>query len=289
MTLRKTVQIPIHPWFKDHHLNGQCIFPAVESLLLLAGIAKEIRPDIQRSVISEVNFSKFLPIPEDTTKLSAFIDIDENEKGINLKLLSKIQFKKISRIKEHAELCFSAKPPKTATVIKCMPVEYDFSIESGRIYEELVPFGPTYRSLTGVLNLSKRQACGTLLAPKLSQQHEMEKELGSPFPLDGAMHAACVLGQCIAEFVPFPVGFARRVIHKPTQAGETYSTIVTPKSATENELLFDLSIFDSTGITYETIKGLRMRDASRGTIKPPQDLPRLKVSPQSPDRTSEKK
>jgi len=280
MTLRKAVQIPVLPWFKDHHFDGHCIFPAVESMLLLAGIAKEIRPDIQRSVISEAVFSKFLPIPEDATTLSALVDIDEDENGISLKLLSKIQFKKMSRIKEHAELYFSAKPQKTAAVTKHMPVECAFTIEAGRIYEELVPFGPTYRSLTGVLNLSDNMACGTLRAPKLAQQHEIEKELGSPFPLDGAMHAACVMGQCIAGFVPFPVGFASRTIHRPTQAGETYNTIVMARSATEDELLFDLSIFDTTGIACETIKGLRMRDVSRGTIKPPQDLPRLKVSPQ---------
>jgi hypothetical protein len=280
MSLRKTVQIPIHPWFKDHHFNGHCIFPAVESMLLLAGIAKEIRPDIQRSVTSEAVFSKFLPIPEDATTLQVLVDIDEDENGISLKLLSKIKFKKISRIKEHAELFFSVKPPTPAVIIKRIPVECVFTIDAKRIYEELVPFGPAYRSLTGALTLSDNMAGGTLRAPKLAQQHEMEKEMGSPFPLDGAMHAACVMGQCIADFVPFPIGFASRTIHKPTQAGETYNTIVSPKSAPENELIFNLSICDTTGIIYETIKGLRMRDVSRGTIRPPQDLPRLKVSPQ---------
>lgn len=278
MTLRKAVRIPVLPWFKDHRFNDHCIFPAVESMLLLAGIAKEIRPDIQRSVISEAVFSKFLLIPENTTTVSAFVDIDEDEHGINLKLLSKIQFKKISRIKEHAKLCFSVKPQATTTAIKRMPVECDVSVEAERIYEELVPFGPTYRSLTGMLNVFANMACGTLLAPKLSQQHEMEKELGSPFPLDGAMHAACVLGQCIADFVPFPVGFVSRLIHKPTQAGETYNTTVHLKSATESELLFDISICDRAGTTCEIIKGLRMRDVSRGAIKPPQDLARLKAS-----------
>ncbi len=280
MGIRKTVQIPVQPWFKDHHFNGQSIFPAVESMLLLAGIAKETRPDIQRSFISGATFSKILPIPKGTTELSALVDIDENENEIYLKLLSKIQFKKISRIKEHAELCFSNKSQKVTAVTKLIPAENNFSIEADQIYKELVPFGQTYRSLTGTLNISDGLACGTLRAPVLAQQHAMETELGSPFPLDGAMHAACVLGQCIADFVPFPVGFASRVIHKPTQAGETYNTTVLAKSATKDELLFDLSIFDTTGRTRETIRGLRMRDVSRGAIKPPQDLPRMKVFPQ---------
>lgn len=280
MTTRKTVTIPVHPWFKDHHFNGQIILPAVESMLLLAEVAKEIRPDIQRTVISEALFSKFLSIPEDAKEISALVEIDDNEKGISLKLLSKIQFKKMSRIKEHAELSFYAAPQKIEAVSMTTANENCITIDSERIYKKLVPFGPTYRSLKGSLTLSGRRAYGTLEAPILTRHHTMEKEIGSPFPLDGAMHAACVLGQYLTDFVPFPVGFSTRHIHKPTQAGKLYSTMVLAQSVTENELLFDLSIYDTEGTACETIIGLRMRDVSRGAIKPHYDLPRLTTSPQ---------
>jgi len=276
MTVRKTVQIPVQPWFKDHFFNGQSIFPAVESMLLLAGVAKKIRPDNQRTVMNGAIFSKFLPIPDDATELPVLVDIDENKNKLCLKLLSKIQFKNFSRIIEHAEICFPAKAPEVPAVTQITTTAKHIAIKASRIYEELVPFGETYRSLTGTLKISGNTASGTLQAPVLNQQHKMEQELGSVFPLDGAMHAACVLGQCIADFVPFPVGFAVRFINKPTRAGEKYSTTVLAKSVTKDELLFDLSIYDTAGAVCETVRGLRMRDVSRGSVKPPGDLPRLR-------------
>jgi len=279
MTSRQAVHIPVHPWFKDHHFNGQTIFPAVESMLLLAEVAKKIQPDIQICTMTEAHFSKFLPIPANATELSALVEIDAGQEVLRLKLLSKMQLKKISRLKEHAEICFPLREAAIEAVTQNSATDNHIGIGADRIYRELVPFGLSYRSLTGTLQISGNTACGTLQAPTLTHQHVMEKDIGSPFPLDGAMHAACVLGQCLADFVPFPVGFVTRCIHSPTRAGQQYSTTVLARSVTKDELLFDLSIFDTKGNACETIRGLRMRDVSRGTIKPPLDLPRQKVSP----------
>jgi len=280
MLTRKSVIIPVQPWFKDHRFNGQCIFPAVESMLLLAEIAKELRPDIQTTFMYEAVFSKFLAIPKGATELSALVDIEEDENGLCLKLLSKIQFRKMSRIKEHAEIRFPTTGLPVTPLTQALPATNAINIEASRIYKELVPFGRTYQSLTETLYISDNTACGTLQAPTLTAQQTMEAEIGSPFPLDGAMHAACVLGQCMSDFVPFPVGFAARCIHKPTRPGEHYSTTVRAKTITQDELLCDLSIFDTAGRACETIRGLRMRDVSRGAIKPPQDLPRTGAFPQ---------
>jgi len=285
MATRKFVQIPVQPWFKDHCFNGETIFPAVESMLLLTEIAKKVRPDIQTSSMLKASFLKFLSIPEKASELSVLVEYEEenkkNKENFCLKLLSKVQFKKMSRIKEHAEISFPIHPLEISAVAPTTATKNDICIEAERIYQELVPFGPTYRSLTGTLHVSETRACGTLQAPMHVHRHRMEKDLGSPFPLDGAMHAACVLGQCIADFVPFPVGFSKRVIHKPTQAGEKYNTTVITTSRTKDELLFDLSIFDLTGNVCETVKELRMRDVSKGSVIPPADLPRLTFSPQS--------
>lgn len=276
MITRTTVQIPVQPWFKDHHFNGQAIFPAVESMQLLAGVAKEIRADIQITSMTEARFPKLLAIPERATELSVLVEYDEEKEdtGLCLKLLSKVQFKTISRIKEHAQIRFPMQPLETTVLQPFTAQDNDITIGTERIYQELVPFGPTYRSLTGVLHLTGNSACGSLQAPVLNHRHKMERELGSAFPLDGAMHAACVLGQCIADFVPFPVGFETRVIQRPTRPGERYNTTVIVTSKTEDELLFDLSIFDEEGKICETVIGLRMRDVSRGAIRPPDDLPR---------------
>jgi Polyketide synthase dehydratase N-terminal domain/Polyketide synthase dehydratase domain len=285
MVVRKSVQIPVQPWFKDHCFNGETIFPAVESMLLLAEIAKEVRPDIQTGRMTGARFLKFLSIPENATTLSVLVEYQEEEEhreNFSLKLLSKVQFKKMSRIKEHAEISFSLRPLEISPVAPITAAKNDISIQAERIYQELVPFGPTYHSLTGTLRIAGSNASGSLQAPTVARQQKMEKELGSPFPLDGAMHAACVLGQCIADFVPFPVGFSKRVIYKPTQAGKKYNTTVIITSRTKDELLFDLSIFDLSGNVCETVQGLRMRDVSRGMVTPPADLPKPPFFPQKP-------
>ncbi len=114
-------------------------------------------------------------------------------------------------------------------------------------------------------------AWGRLQAPALPQIPDRVRDsIGSPFPLDGAFHAACVLGQRSADFVPFPVGFERRIIVKPTQAGGSYSTRVQLLSRSHDELLFDLQIFDDQGQIFESVTGLRMRDVSGGKIRPPE-------------------
>lgn len=281
MVTRRSVQIPVQPWFKDHSFNGQTIFPAVESMLLLAEIAEEINSDIQVACMAKVSFPKLLSIPEHTAELSVLVEYEEEtaDHDLTLKLLSKVQFKKMSRIREHAQITFPLHPFKILTVTMPITAESDICIKAEKIYKELVPFGPSYRSLTGTLRISENGAHGSLHAPQLAHQHIMEKKLGSPFPLDGAMHAACVFGQCVSGFVPFPVGFEKRVIHSPTRAGKKYNTSVVITSQTENELIFDLSIFDSVGNICETVEGLQMRDITKGTVTPPTDLPRLAVFP----------
>ncbi len=279
MTTRIPVIIPVLPWFADHSFNGKVIFPAVETMLLLAKVASKIVPDLQVTKMSQGSFSKLLEIPEGVSEISALVEYKETDDGFSCKMLSKIQFKKISRIKEHAAIMFGCKSADISPLSLQKREKGDLIIDAARIYRELVPFGPTYRSITGELHLRNTIAIASLQAPKVAQKQEMEAIIGSPFPLDGAMHAACVLGQCVADFVPFPVAFTERVIHKATVAGTEYSSIAQLMSQTEHELVFDLTIFETDGEPCETIKGLQMRDVTGGLIKPAADLPRLTAFP----------
>lgn len=279
MTSRRVVSIPILPWFRDHSFAGKIIFPAVETMLLLADMAKSSVPDIGLQNMSHASFVKFLEIPEGAKELSVLVDHESSGDDLLVRLLSKIQLKKMSRIREHAELCFSTHPQELAPVKEMDRKETDSSIDATRIYKELVPFGPAYRTISGRLYLSQSRAWTTLQAPVMESMQKMEASIGSPFPLDGAMHAACVLGQCLTDFVPFPVAFGQRCIHQATRAGEQYTSTVVLQSQTEQELIFDLSIFDMQGEACETVKGLRMRDVSAGRIKAAADLPRLTAFP----------
>lgn len=267
------VEVPVRPWFKDHCFNGKTILPAVEIMEILASAVQSIRPGTHPWLMGSASFAKFIEIPEEEKTLSLLIDWQAGEKDeICMKLLSRIRLKKISRIKEHAQLTFSlrpSEPTKLPATLPPIPSRARRSIDTKRIYQELVPFGPTYRTLTGHLHLSAEGAWGTLLSPVLSEEQAPLKLLGSPFPLDGAMHAACVHGQSVVDFVPFPVGFDQRIIHRPTKAGKRYETRIIPVSRSREELVYDLSIYDAAATPHETVRGLRMRDISGGRISPP--------------------
>jgi hypothetical protein len=270
---RTPVAIAVQPWFADHCFNGKTVLPAVETMLLLAAGVAEAHPDIDIQVMDNVRFARFLEIPEGSISVEALIEYERKANGsILAKLLSRRQCKGMTRLQEHGEILFSPGREKSTHAPGLppeAPADPAITIPAEQVYRELVPFGPSYHTLQDVLHLSGQSAWGTLKAPVLPTLETAGKNLGSPFPLDGAFHAACVLGQQSVDFVPFPVGFARRVITRPTQPGGSYCTRVELRSLTQDELLFDLGIFDSQGQVYESVTGIRMRDVSGGRIKPP--------------------
>ncbi len=267
------VEIVIQPWFADHCFGGKVVLPAVETMLLLAAEVKKFCPEVNIRVMEDVRFAKFLEIPPGRTTVAALVECSRNKNGsICAKLFSRVQFKAMTRIKKHGEILFfpAAESTGADTAISPAPLAGPVTaVAADRIYRELVPFGPAYHTLQETLFLSGQGAWGKLKAPALPAVSRMQEIIGSPFPLDGALHAACVLGQRSADFVPFPVGLGRRIINRPTQAGGSYITKVVPVPGTSDELVFDLGIFDNDGQIYETVTGVRMRDVSRGRIKPP--------------------
>jgi len=263
--------IPLKPWYQDHCFAGRSVLPAVETMLLLAARAVETYPEVDIRVMADGRFAKFLEIPPTAASLDCLVLCEVAGDGrLRTQLLSRVQCRAMSRIKEHGEVYYPGVPggdsayrpivhltaePLTGPLTE-ISVEY--------LYRELVPFGPQYQTLRETLYLSEFEAWGKLQAPDLPQA-PIEKIIGSPFPLDGALHAACVLGRQAVDFVPFPVGFAERVITRPTQAGCCYQTKVRRICQTSDELVFDLAIFDDKGQLYETTTGVRMRDV-RGTM-----------------------
>ncbi len=277
-TWRTPVDIDIQPWFGDHCFNGMVVLPAVETMLLLAENVALHHPEIDILVMDQVRFLRFLEIPEGSTGVAALIEYQRNENGsITAKLLSRKQCKAMTRMQEHGEVFFPAASLDHKPLVTCAmdsPPQACREISAAQVYRELVPFGPGYHTLQGVLYLDAQCAWGSLRAPLLPASGRIQDRTGSPFPLDGAFHAACVLGQQTVDFVPFPVGFERRIILRPTEPGGSYRTQVELLSHSRNELLFDLHIYDDQGLVYERVSGLRMRDVSGGTIRPPEWMKR---------------
>ena len=99
---RFPVTIPVQPWFKDHFFGGRVVFPAVETMLLLATRVLAVHPEIDIRIMENVRFAKFLELPEGATSIPALIEYSTVTDGrVQIKLLSRIQFKTLSRIKEH--------------------------------------------------------------------------------------------------------------------------------------------------------------------------------------------
>lgn len=262
---RLPCRVHIEPWLKDHFVgkDKKIVLPAVETMLLLAAECTAAHPEADIRVMEDVRFGKFLEIPAAAAAVPALIEASTCQRGrIRLKLLSHIQFKAMARIKEHGDVYFSAEKAllEFSEVDPAPPAKPLAELTAAYIYRHLVPFGPHYRTLQDTLYLTDREAWGRLRAPELPFTYPVQERLGSPFPLDGAMHAACVLGQRLVDFVPFPVGFAKRSITRPTRPGDSYLTRVTLTEQGRDELVFDLQIFNNYGQLYETVEGLRMRD-----------------------------
>jgi hypothetical protein len=268
---RTEISIPVRPWYKDHCFGGRVILAAVEAMQLLAATVKAAYPQLDVRNMQTGRFAKLLDIPPDAARLDAVVELERGEKGeICARLLTRTQLKTLTRMTTHCELTFAAeaahdKGAENGAAGPCAGAGMEVSAEE--VYRDLVPFGPAFRTLQDRLFLDAESAWGTLLAPELEQSPI--HPLGSPCQREGAMHAACVHGQRLVDFVPFPVGFAIRHIVKPTRAGERYRTRVVLRERTTDELCYDVCIFDLKGQVRETMSGLRMRDVSHGRIRPP--------------------
>lgn len=272
-TWRTSVEIPVRPWFADHCFNGKVVLPAVETMLLLAGEVAGSFPELDIRVMEGVRFGRFLELPPEGNVVSALVEWKKLEDGaLGVKLLSRVRLKSMTRLQEHGEIHFSPVRPERRASLAAPDSAPDAGvrISARRVYQELVPFGLGYHTLQDELILGATSVRGILQAPAFGGNDAIAEKAGSPFPLDGAFHAACVLGQRSVNFVPFPVGFARRVIVKPTRPGARYGVWVEQRTRTHEELVFDLSITDERHEACESVTGLRMRDVSGGTIRPPE-------------------
>jgi len=272
-TWRTPVEIPVRAWFADHYFNGRVVLPAVETMLLLAGEVDRSFSGFDIRVMDGARFGRFLELPPPGSVVPALVEWQKLEDGsLGVKLLSRVQLKHMTRLQEHGEIHFSPvrRQRRKFPVVTDHADGVETRISALQIYGELVPFGPGYHTLQEDLVLGATSARGIVQAPAFGGNDAIADTVGSPFPLDGAFHAACVLGQRSVNFVPFPVGFTRRIISQPTRPGGRYHTRVELIARTREELVFDLSITDERHEVCESVTGLRMRDVSGGTIRPPE-------------------
>ena len=272
MKYRFSLEISIRPYLRDHAVEGKAVFPAVESLAALAGEVQKHCPGALLRCLADVKFPRMLVMESAADAQSVQVEIEERAQGIQASLQTTMAAKNSSvrRALEHARVTFvqkdvppdAAVPFQTAWKLRDVPL----SVSADSIYRELVPFGLSYRNITGSLEVSRDGARAEISGGSGAADDTL---LGSPFVLDAAMHAACVWGQRFAGIVAFPTGFDRRIIHRATKMGETYFARVTPAAGGRGFLRFDAWIFDRQEMLCESIRGLVMSDIFRGRLKPP--------------------
>ena len=274
-TGRLPVGIAVFPYLQDHRFEGNAVFPAVEAMLVLAQSVKEFVPETDITAITDTTFDKFLFIPPDTKKIDALCSITSFENGdITAVLQTKTRTKKaaFTRIKEHVTVHYPCIKPEVAANLH-NPLSFEESgcleISPDQIYRKLVRFGPAYHNISENLTLHKNGVLAKLRAPIISDAIEKTGQLGSPFVLDAAFHAACVWGQLYSGVVAFPVGVEKRIIVKPTQPGDVYISTAIPVQTDSDMLIFDICIYDEDNTLYEIALGVHMRDVSAGRMKPP--------------------
>jgi hypothetical protein len=269
---QSNISIPIQSQWKDHHFQGQPVLPAVEAMQFLARRVQHTRPHMTVAQMGAVRFPKFLPIPADTGEINVNYRLDVLDTGglqAVLETKRTAGAARITRSITHAQLDFDPRlePPDgipldlAATILgRCYRLEPDI------IYRDLVPFGPGFRSICKPLVLTAEGALAQVRAPGVGIPSD---PLGSPFPLDGAFHAACVWGQRYAGRVAFPVGIHRRFVFHPTANDEIYTVRVVPVEVSSRQLIVDLWLLDTAARVREVALGVDMRDVSHGTWKPP--------------------
>lgn len=290
-TIAIPVAIPVRAYLGDHHVSGRVVLPAVEALQLLAGTLPPAAGADPRRQEGGV-FSHLLTVEIGERGVPAIHEFTRYADGrCRSRLLTVVSGRQArwTRRVEHAAIVF---PPRggehprmeewphpdgaaePAGKGKASPADLDetlaagpvFTVSAGRLYDELVPFGLAYRNLVGDLLLAEAGAWAELSG---GDHPEAVGPLGSPFPFDAALHAACAWGQRYRGIVAFPVGFDRREIGVPTRAGETYSCRVIPLADAGAALRFDILIACADGRPAEVIRGVAMRDISGGRRKPP--------------------
>jgi 4'-phosphopantetheinyl transferase EntD len=263
--------IPVEPYLRDHRFNGQVILSAVEILQRLAVSLPSLCPGASTGRMQSASFDRFLTIEDDCAEIEACHELEIHDSGrlcSRLTTIGSAPGRTVRRKKVHAVVDFAEPGPDRNPLPMDLASALEwvvFDVSALRLYEELVPFGPAYRSLTRLF-LSESGALGQLLAPGFKAS---AGSLGSPFPFDGALHAACAWGQRFRQITAFPVGFQERTIFIPTKPGGSYICRVLPLAPAGETLRFDIRIYTPDGALCEDIKGVAMKDVFGGRAVPP--------------------
>jgi hypothetical protein len=271
-----SLAIPVPAYLRDHHVGDLAVLPAVEALQNVAR-SKPATWGADPCRQARAVFHHLLEIDPGAGEIPALHEHARYADGRCFSRLTTLRsgsHLKFTRRMEHVSVLFMPQGLEEAGCGTDPATDPDdagmsgpmFTVSNGRLYDELVPFGPAYRNVRGDVSLAEGGVSATVSGGDFPEAAGL---LGSPFPLDAAMHAACAWGQRYRNRVVFPIGFDRRDILAPTRAGETYSCRITPLSDEGAVLRFDVRLYGRDRRPVEVIRGLKMRDIFGGKLIPP--------------------
>ena len=266
------IDYPVRPWLHDHHFAGRTIFPAVEAMRVLAAAHARTHgtPEPRASLrLFNADFLHLITVADGAETLEFQATEQPGAVGTELALFWRKQLPGgMSRLIRALKLEWAGPDHQPGDPMPERPAAGKAHlIPAERIYADLVPFGPAFRSLQGELELAGDAGFSHVLALPAPDLAGAEC-LGAPLPLDGTMHAACVHGQQFADFVPFPVSFAMRRICRPIRQGECCEVRLRLVRRAADFLCYDLWLLRD-GMVCEEVRSLMMRDVSGGKIRPP--------------------
>ncbi len=262
------------PFFKDHHVNGKPVLPAVEAMETLAATGAALFSKSGVVDITDATFDKFLFLDPRADNISVYRHFDRLNNGrvrAALQTKQKAPQAKITRTKVHAAMTIgpvAAAVPTLPLDLAAAPEGICRTLAPERLYAELVPFGSAYRNIVKTLFLGNDGALARVGSPHPTDDRT-DLALGAPYPLDAAFHAACAWGQYTRHIVAFPVAIDHRQIMRPTRLDETCIARILPRKGTGEILVCDIFIYDRQGNLCEVSNGVRMRDISGGRTRPP--------------------
>ncbi len=273
---RYTLTITNDPVLQDHRFLGQAVLPAVYALGYLARTVGREFPDAAVTFSEAIRFDKFLALPAaGAPDVAVFADIEPKpDGGIEAELLTRHVAAKsgMTRMKAHVRCRFGAAadgmdtlPPVPAW--REAPAEI-YHLPVDRLYAEMVPFGPAFQNVVSPVQLGPEGARAVVAGGSIDAGGR-SPQLGSPFPLDAAFHAACAWSQRFHGIIAFPVAMEQRWIRNRTRFGKHYHADIRFREEAGGCLLFDLWLHDREGRLCECIQGLTMRDVSGGRLQPP--------------------
>ncbi|MFP4474967.1 MAG: polyketide synthase dehydratase domain-containing protein [Desulfatibacillaceae bacterium] len=266
--VRQDVTIPVPDYFHDHHLEGQAVVPAVESMCVLADAAGE-RLGISGACSVNAGFRRFFYVEPGAGAVEAVLELKQVEDGVHAMLGAGHTAQKtgITRVKDHVTLTFveDLDVPVPPLELACAAVGPALAVDTESLYSEVVPFGPAFHNLRDTVYLTPDGVIATIVAPRYGPPCGA---LGSPFVFDAALHAACAWGQRYTGAVTFPVGYGMRKVFTPTEQGSLYFCRIFPGEARGRMLTFDIYIYDEDGELVEAICEVRMQDLFSGRMSP---------------------